>query len=108
MTSTGNMAASTRVPCIVAHFEATQEYSGNPVRPNLFCRLKGFDSHPHGRLLGTEVLLRNGKNLARFSARVGMGINDAEVSTLHEAAVAARKTADDFWRSIEKKNVPRC
>jgi hypothetical protein len=37
-----------------------------------------------------------------------MGINDAEVSTLHEAAVAARKTADDFWRSIEKKNVPRC
>ena len=37
-----------------------------------------------------------------------MGINDAEVCALHEAALAARKTADDFWRSIEKKNVPRC
>jgi hypothetical protein len=37
-----------------------------------------------------------------------MGINDAEVSALHEAASAARKTADEFWRTIEKKDVPRC
>ena len=35
-----------------------------------------------------------------------MNVADPEVTGLHEVAVAAQKATDDFWRSVEKKDVP--